>query len=114
MSMRCLKCGAEIEAPEVFCGDCLTDMEKAPVSRETPAVILPRPTPKVSQPRGPKAEELLEAARKRVKVLSWICGSLIVVILGLAALLIFCEKENSRPVGQTYTANVGGQTDGKP
>lgn len=35
-SMHCLKCGTEIEAPQVFCDRCLVDMKNHPVSRETP------------------------------------------------------------------------------
>jgi len=36
--MHCLKCGTEIEAPQVFCDRCLVDMKNHPVSRETPVV----------------------------------------------------------------------------
>ena len=41
--MHCLKCGTEIEAPQVFCDRCLVDMKNHPVSRETPVVIPKRP-----------------------------------------------------------------------
>ena len=37
--MHCLKCGTEIESPQVFCSRCLEDMKNCPVSRETPVVI---------------------------------------------------------------------------
>ena len=33
--MRCMKCGREIKERQVFCGDCLAEMEKYPVSPNT-------------------------------------------------------------------------------
>lgn len=34
--MHCLKCGTEIEAPQVFCDRCLVDMKNHPVHVKHP------------------------------------------------------------------------------
>ena len=39
--MDCMKCGRETEHENVFCPDCLTEMEKYPVRPDT-VVLLPR------------------------------------------------------------------------
>ena len=41
--MHCLKCGTEIQPPNVFCQNCLAEMKQYPVARDTPVVIQPRP-----------------------------------------------------------------------
>ena len=80
--MHCLKCGTEIEAPQVFCDRCLVDMKNHPVSRETPVVIPKRPAVDLERrgkrPVKPqKVEELLAVMRKRQRrfylAFAWFC-----------------------------------------
>ncbi len=40
--MKCMKCGKKYSAEQVFCDDCLAEMEKYPVSPETPIVLPPK------------------------------------------------------------------------
>ncbi len=40
--MNCMKCGSIIAADQVFCEDCLAEMEKYPVPQETPVTLPPR------------------------------------------------------------------------
>lgn len=112
--MHCLKCGTEIQSPAVFCDRCLADMEKHPVSRETPAVIPPRPAYNAAKRnrRPPKPEELLAQSRKQQRRLVWISGILTVLCLTLGALLfIVFENWRSQPViGQNYIADVAETT----
>ena len=42
--MNCMKCGREIEEGQVFCIDCLKDMEKYPVRPGTAVHLPKRPT----------------------------------------------------------------------
>ncbi len=107
--MRCLKCGTNVDHPQVFCGSCRKEMDKFPVSRETPAVILPRPKSEPARPRTVKPDELLAAARRRQRVWAWLCGVFLLVSLVLGSLLIYVLQQDRRPTGQTYTPNVNSQ-----
>ena len=108
--MRCLKCGTNVEHSQVFCGSCRDEMDKFPVSRETPAVILPRPKSEPVRPRAVKPEELLTTARRRQRLWAWLCGIFLLVSLVLGSLLIYVLQQDRRPTGQTYTPNVTNQT----
>ena len=76
--MHCLKCGTEIESPQVFCSRCLEDMKNCPVSRETP-VVIPKRAAIEQERRGKrpgkpqKQEELLAMMRKRQRRLLQAC-----------------------------------------
>lgn len=70
--VKCMKCGAGIRAGQVFCEECLADMEKHPVKPGTP-VILPRrekqSAPKRNWKRARKPEEIISRLRRTVIVL---------------------------------------------
>ena len=102
--MHCLKCGTEIEAPQVFCDRCLVDMKNHPVSRETPVVIRRGKRPVKPQ----KVEELLAVMRKRQRRLVQICVVLSCICLVLLALLLFLPSYGSAnpTIGQNYVTNV--------
>ena len=111
--MHCLKCGTEIEAPQVFCDRCLVDMKNHPVSRETPVVIPKRPAVDLERrgkrPVKPqKVEELLAVMRKRQRRLVQICVVLSCICLFLLALLLFLPSYGSAnpTIGQNYVTNV--------
>lgn len=112
--MRCLKCGVNVDHPHVFCESCRRIMDNYPVSRETPVVILPRPRTEPVRRRAIKPEELLVSARRKQKVLRWICGILVLICLGLGAVTIYLLTNDSLPIGQTYTPNVTGQSNSNP
>ena len=44
-SMNCMKCGREITLGQVFCKDCLVDMENFPIKPGTPVQLPAEPHP---------------------------------------------------------------------
>lgn len=109
--MNCMKCGREIALGQVFCKDCLADMEHFPIKPGTPvpqfdpdAVTLPkRPT---NTRKQKKPEEQIIGLKK------WIVGlglSLFAVILGFSivtAILVHRLQNTERdvPPGQNYSS----------
>ena len=59
--MECLKCGRETAGADVFCGDCLSEMEKHPVPSNTPIMIHSRKEPQRKAPsrKQQKSEEVI-------------------------------------------------------
>ncbi len=106
--MNCLKCGRETENEQVFCQDCLLEMQKYPVRPGT-AIMLPKhreasAARKSTKRRSVSAEDQLRALKKRCRILSM----LLALALLLAALLAVpawqhLAEERLRP-GQNYTA----------
>lgn len=93
--MVCLKCGREIEENQVFCPDCVDDMEKYPVKPGT-AIQLPRRTETSLQKKSharrrtpPTQEEQIRSLRKalRVFIIIWL------VTLALLAATIYPTVE---------------------
>lgn len=105
--MRCLRCGKETETESVFCEECLTDMEKHPVSPGTP-VILPVHTPqaaKAAPVRRRRPEDEIKLLRKRLHRVSILLAAA-VAIAALLGLLLFQQSRNkndSGPIGQNYS-----------
>lgn len=110
--MRCLKCGVHVGQNQVFCEPCQGEMKKYPVSRETPAVIFPRPKPAPARSRVIKPEELLLAAKKKQKRLRWVCAVFITLSLILGGILLYnLTREDSLPIGQNYKSNTSQTAD---
>lgn len=106
--MRCLKCGTSAEDGGVYCPQCLEQMERSPVDRETPVLILPRPEPTARRNRERKPEELLQEARqqkKRLKRALFLVSLLCLLLVGQIVYMMFF-KEYKRPTGQDYTTVV--------
>ena len=109
-SMNCMKCGREITLGQVFCKDCLVDMENFPIKPGTPVQLpaepvaaAPRRSPTPRKARKP--EEQIALLRKLVVGLSL---SLLAVILAFsittAALLYrMAQNEGSTLPGQNYS-----------
>lgn len=107
--MNCMKCGREIEQGQVFCQECLLDMEKYPVKPGT-AVQLPRrrETTVVKKTRrraNLSLEEQVKLLKKRVRLLTISA----ILLLALVAALLYpavsymLEAEHILP-GQNYSA----------
>lgn len=112
--MNCMKCGREIPLGQVFCKDCLADMENYPIKPGTPVQLPTQPAPVPSRRVQPsrkirKPEEQISQLRKLVLVLSL---SLLTVVLAFAittsVLLHHIEqnKDNTLP-GQNYSTMDG-------
>ncbi len=84
--MRCIKCGREIPADQVFCGDCQENMEGYPVRPGTPIQLPPVTAQPAAKPKAARArkalppEAQLRKARHTIRLL---------VLALLAALLAF-------------------------
>ena len=113
--MHCLKCGTEIQPPNVFCQNCLAEMKQYPVARDTPVVIQPRPAenPERRTRRPPKPEELLVQARRRQRWLARLCIILTVVCILLAcALVFFPQLYRPEPtIGRNYSTETTASTE---
>ena len=108
--MHCMKCGREIEEGQVFCADCLEEMEKYPVKPGV-AVFLPQqkavsPIKKAYAKRrqGPTPEEMVVRLKKRVRRLAllWLVT---LVLLGLFAYPVIRDllKAEELLPGQNYS-----------
>lgn len=108
--MNCMKCGRETQGENVFCQDCLVEMEKYPVLPET-VVLLPRRrentiTKKVPKRHVPTAEEQISELREWVRVL------LVVVAICIAAIALMFKptmhyiRDEHVEVGQNYSSVV--------
>lgn len=107
--MNCMKCGRPIEADQVFCTDCLVDMEKYPVKPGT-VVQVPKRQEAVPQRKGHFRPILTpeEQIRKLKKRIHRLCTALAVVLLLFAALaFVFAqhlESHNDLRPGQNYSS----------
>ncbi len=108
--MHCLKCGTEIESPNVFCETCLEKMKQDPVSRETPLILQPHPeyTLMSEGKRAPKTEELLIKSQRHCKRLKTTCVIMTMVCVCLILLLLLWRTNtNNKPtIGQNYVTEV--------
>lgn len=111
--MKCMKCGRDVEAGQVFCPECLKGMEDYPVNPNVTVRIPRRPDPAQSrkQPRRKQAseEEQIRALKKRTRILFWILVAAVVVIIALTipAVRYMLEQTISMLPGQNYTVAGG-------
>ena len=108
--MHCLKCGRETDENQVFCQECLLDMEKHPVDSNEVVLLPQRPAaPAAQKParrRTVTPEERIIYLKRRVRLLTVL---LLVVILISSALAYptvqYFRRYRLRP-GQNYTSIV--------
>lgn len=107
--MNCLKCGREVTLGQVFCKDCLADMEKAPVDPTTPVILpthKPSPAPRRSVGRRPmKPEEQVLRLRKALAVVCLVLAA-VSVAFAITTWVLFQRLElppgGAQP-GQNYS-----------
>lgn len=105
--MSCLKCGRNAEHPQVFCKECLADMEKNPVKPGT-AIYIPTP-PAAPVQKRPKAKviEPEEQIRRMRSSLRWMRFSLVVLLAALGVTvwlnIQLLNQRDEAPVKQHYT-----------
>ena len=107
--VRCMKCGREIGDQQVFCEDCLAEMEKHPVKANAtvhlpPRTEVPAPKKKPRKHRELKPEELL---RQQRLIIRFLCAALAVsvaaFVLTAVMLLKLIEERDAAPsIGQNY------------
>lgn len=107
--MQCMKCGREIPAGQVFCEECLADMEKYPVKPGTAIRIPPRreePPVKKAAPRRPLSpEEQVKVLKRRLWIVSIILTLVLALVAGCLYLSLDYIRENfGKPLpGQNYS-----------
>ncbi|MBQ8834768.1 MAG: zinc ribbon domain-containing protein [Oscillospiraceae bacterium] len=108
--MNCMKCGREIEAGQVFCGECLAEMEKYPVKPGI-AIQLPKPREipiyKKAMPRRRAAtpEEQIKRLRRVIRILA----ALLLLCCILIGLMVYPTvstllAESKPKPGQNYSS----------
>ncbi len=115
--MLCMKCGREIEAEQVFCPDCLAEMEKYPVKPGT-VVQLPRRStqPQYKKPTNHRQfpavplEEQIKKLKKRVAGLTVALVLALAAVAGLCALVVWQYEEDVDKLlpGQNYSSSTTG------
>ena len=113
--MNCMKCGRETRDENVFCQDCLLDMEKYPVRPGT-VVLLPRRressvVKKIQKRHIPTAEEQISFLRRWVLVLSVIlCVCIAAIALMIKPTMHYILDEHVE-IGQNYSTVTPTTTD---
>ena len=108
--MNCMKCGREIAEDQVFCEDCLLEMEHHPVKPGT-VILLPnqaKQPPKKAAPKKKPAlppEEQVPILKKKLWRLRFLAMFLTLVIasLGYVASRAITELDIQRLLGQNYS-----------
>ena len=108
--MNCLRCGAEVEAPNVFCSRCQADMAKHPVPRDA-AVILPTREPRAPRraytPVDPQEQiGRLKKKNRRLRRALWVSVPLCVVLLALLLYLGSSFWKRYPAIGQNYQSTT--------
>ena len=112
--MQCMKCGQDVEEPNVFCETCRENMKHYPVRPGT-VVQLPkyqepytrRQTVKRKQP--PTLEEQMNRLRLWCRILAAALAVTLLLLLGAGYLLLRQEEKTLLP-GQNYST----ATDSEP
>ena len=109
--MGCMKCGMEIPEGQVFCEECLLEMEKYPVNPATPVLLPNRSNQNVVHKRSRrkirKPEELISSLKNAVTALCVVCFLLIaaLVLSVLMNLQLLGNKNINILPGQDYNVN---------
>ena len=116
--MNCMKCGRETADRQVFCAECLADMEAHPVRPGT-IIQLPHrqeePAAKKSTPRRkapPPPEEQVKGLKKQVRRLrsALLIALLFLAIAGYFAAVHIMESNVNFLPGQNYSSVTGNDT----
>lgn len=86
--MSCMRCGKATEESELFCAECLADMERHPVKPGTPIQL-----PVRDNNPNPKRTRFRLAESKwtdKIFLLKYIIVCLVVLVVLLAAALVLC------------------------
>ena len=117
--MNCLKCGKEIEHDQVFCPECLAQMEQYPVK---PGIVvqLPSQKPEKNQPAARQTvrmdsaadlEKKLRRLRRGNRALGLLCVFLVLVTM-LATMVSFKLIGTVTHWGQNYSTETSASAPG--
>lgn len=106
--MNCMKCGREVGENQVFCPECLADMDQYPVKPGT-AVHIPSRKAAPQRKAAPKKKQITpeEQNLRLRKVIRFFAGLWLVTLLIAAALAYpayrYLTEENHFLPGQNYS-----------
>ena len=105
--MNCMKCGRETQGEDVFCQDCLIEMQRYPVEPGT-VVLLPRRKEtsykKPVKRNVPSPEELiLELRRQRTLLMILLAACLLAIALMFEPTMHYVRDEHYE-IGQNYSS----------
>lgn len=112
--MNCMKCGKKTEGSNVFCAECLAEMEKYPVKPGTVVHIPVRsPEPEKKQPRRKKeasVEEQLANTRSLVRNMAATILALVTALIVTGSVLLYTlfqpQPEIQTPTGRNYSTSA--------
>lgn len=110
--MNCLKCGREIALGQVFCKDCLADMDTHPIKPGTP-VVLPSHEPivtprRINTRKVPKPEDQISVLRKLLLILGLLLLAVSLAFAITTSVLLdrLEEKDSTAAPGQNYSTEA--------
>ncbi len=114
-SKECMKCGREICAEQVFCDECLAEMDKYPVKPGV-VVMLPRRRAQAAKEKPARRrqnqvppEEQIKLLKKRLRIQRIalaLLGLLLAASMWLQISYQLEKKENKLLPGQNYSAET--------
>ena len=114
--MHCMKCGQDTGGSEVFCRDCLAEMEKYPVKPGAPVYIPSRANIPRKAPRHPviDPEEQIRRLQRRIRRLTagLIAALIALALAGGAILYLYEQPDNPFSIGQDYNVSGGASNPG--
>lgn len=107
--MNCMKCGREIALGQVFCKECLEDMDAHPIKQGTPVVIPVRETPvaprRSSIRRARKPEDQILFLRRLLLFVSIVLVAVCAAFAITTSVLMkqLHHSQTALPPGQNYS-----------
>lgn len=109
--MNCMKCGRESGPEQVFCADCLAEMEKYPVKPGTVVMLPPQPkqTQMRRQPRRRATlspEEQVKFLKKQVRLLVGLLALALAMLIAVSSFALWRMDEEDVDIlpGQNYSS----------
>lgn len=106
--MNCMRCGKEIQQPQVFCDACLAAMDAHPVKPDIRVQLPVRPVP-TGKPSGkktpPSLESQIKLLRRRNKHLATalLCALLALALSGVLIFHLSQPEAPSQDIGKNYS-----------
>ncbi len=109
--MNCIKCGVEVKEPQVFCDQCLAEMEQYPVKSNITVTLPPQAKASASKKKSRRQrymnpEDQIRQLRSTLRILSLALAVVFVAFVLVAAMMLnlLNEKEDKTPSGQEYNS----------
>ena len=106
--MNCVKCGRETRGEDIFCQECLAEMEKYPVEPGT-VVLLPRrkevsAVKKAPKRHTPTPEEQIATLRQHRSTLLFLLVACIIAIALMFEPTMHYVQDEHYEIGQNYSS----------